>query len=113
LMEVRKRHLFPLPAFQSESTQPFQLPSNAFTFIEPKDENVLGYFIDGKVFVMLNTGKKMHELTIDFPKGKWNLVGNENQIALDPKFAQYHKNITGGQRKYIVEPYSINIWIKE
>ena len=113
LMDIRKRYLFPLPAFQSENTQPFQLPANAFTFIEPKDENVLGYFIDGKVFVMLNTGKKMHELTIEFPKGKWNLVGNENQIALDPKFAQYHKNITGGQRKYIVEPYSINIWIKE
>jgi hypothetical protein len=113
LMEIRKRYLFILPAFQAESTQPYQLPINAFTFVEPKDEHVLGYFIDNKIFVMLNTGKKMHELQITFPKGKWNLVGNENEIALDTKFAQYHKSIMGGERKLLVEPYSIHIWVRE
>jgi pullulanase/glycogen debranching enzyme len=113
LMEIRKRYLFPLAPFQAESTQPYQLPANAFTFIEPKDEHVLGYFIDNKVFVMLNTGKKMQEQHIIFPKGKWNLVGNEHEIALDTKFAQYHKSMMGGERKLLIEPYSIYIWVRE
>ncbi len=113
LMEIRTKYLLPLPAFQAETTDPFLLPASAYYFIQPKDENLLGYFIQGKVFVMLNTGTKMHELNIEFPKGKWKMVGNANEIALEAGFAEYHKTLLGGQQKLIVEPLSISIWIRE
>ncbi len=113
LIELRKRYLFPLPAYQVENTQEYLLPKNAIQFFEPKDEHILAYIIQGKVMVVLNTGKRMEELQFEMPKGKWSLVGNANEIALDTKFAQYHESIMGGERKILIEPYSISIYIKD
>lgn len=112
LIEFRKRYLLPLPQFQfnSNNIEMSYLPN--ITFIEPQNKSMLGYIIDNKVFIMLNTGSKMTELEINLPKGKWKLIGNSNEIALDPKFAEYHQSILGGIRKYIVEPYSISIWVR-
>ncbi|MCF8254490.1 MAG: pullulanase [Bacteroidia bacterium] len=113
LLEIRKKYLLPLPAFNSSTTNPELFSNLAYVFVEPKDEHMLGYFIQGRVFVMLNTGSKMQELEIEFPIGKWKLIGNSNEIALKAKFAQYYETVMGGKRKYIVQPYSINIWVRE
>jgi hypothetical protein len=113
LIELRKRYLLQLPQYQFNSNNPDLPHTPEITFIEPQNLNILGYIIENRVFVMLNTGQKMQELEINLPKGKWKLIGNTNEIALDAKFAEYHQSMMGGLRKYIVEPYSINIWVRD
>jgi hypothetical protein len=61
---------------------------------------------------MLNTGSKMHEQEVELPKGKWKLIANANQIALELGFAEYHEILMGGKRKLLIEPHSISIWVK-
>jgi pullulanase/glycogen debranching enzyme len=113
LIELRKRYLLQLPQYQFNSNNPDLPHTPEITFIEPQNLNILGYIIENRVFVMLNTGQKMQELEINLPKGKWKLIGNTNEIALDAKFAEDHQSMMGGLRQYIVEPYSINIWVRD
>jgi len=110
LIELRKRYLLNLPAYNENSGI---APVSAFKFIEPKYESILGYTIHDKVLILLNTGKQSLELEINLAPGKWKLLGNSNAIALDAGFAQYHQNMNGGIKKLLLEPTSIQIWVKD
>jgi pullulanase len=110
LIELRKRYLLNLPAYNENSGI---APVSAFKFIEPKYESILGYTIHDKVLILLNTGKQSLELEINLAPGKWKLVGNSNAIALDAGFAQYHQSMNGGAKKLLLEPTSIQIWVKD
>jgi pullulanase/glycogen debranching enzyme len=110
LIELRKRYLLTLPAYQENTGV---TPVSAFKFIEPKYESLLGYKIHDKVLVLLNTGKLSLEIEVSLAAGKWKLVGNSNAIALDAGFAQYHQSMNGGVKKLLLEPNSIQIWVKD
>lgn len=107
LMELRKRYLFALPSFD-ESTH---ASKGKITFFEPSDPSALGYLIDHKVLVLLNTGDKEHSIDIQLLKGKWKLVGNNNGVVLDAGFAQYHETNNGGNKTFLLAPASIQIWV--
>lgn len=110
LIELRKRYLLTLPAFQENTGIS---PASAFKFFEPKYESILGYTIHDKVLILLNTGKNSLEIEINLAPGKWKLVGNNNAIAIDAGFAQYHQSMNGGNKKILLEPTSIQIWVKD
>ncbi len=113
LIQFRKRYLMPLPAYSVNPKSESDLPKNAISFIEPLDKHLLGYIIEGKIFVLLNTSGKEQQLSLSIPKGKWTLVGNSNGVAIAPKFGQYQQKMDGGKIKLKIDPIGIMIWVKE
>jgi pullulanase len=111
LMELRKRYLLPMASFQVGDAAAKQ-PIDAFEFFEPKNKAALGYMIEQKVLVLLNTGEDAEELEVTLPSGIWKLEGNENAIALDAGFGKYYEQVNGGQRNIKLAPMSIQIWIR-
>jgi hypothetical protein len=109
-----------LNAFRlSESGEVFRrsekAPESYYNWIEPVNPYQLGYFVDNKVLVLLNTESKTNDFNnIYFPRGNWELIANSNAVD--------HENGVADQRKYLniqgqttrnirMEPLSLRIWV--
>ncbi len=112
LIDLRKRHLLPLTTYQFKEENSASLASKNFEFFEPKDESALGYMIEQKILILLNTGAEHQEFLINLPTGIWKQIGNENAIALDAGFGKYYEQINGGKRTFKISPLSVQIWIR-
>ncbi len=95
---------------------PFAVPDNYYKWLTPKEESMLGYVVDEKVFVLINAGYEAAKFEdIELPSGEWELVGDINKI-------DYKKGVKGpkslrklkGEKVLSVdmEPTSLYIWIK-
>jgi len=90
-----------------------------YQFIAPDNRELLGYVVDEKVAVLINTGDKKNTFrNFSLPAGIWHLSGsldglNPNGIS-SPK-ASIPKTLTGGGKKadIPINATSFYVWIKE
>jgi pullulanase/glycogen debranching enzyme len=88
------------------------LPSGHYQFIEPANRNLLGYIVDGRILVLMNTGTETSQFSgIQTPKGKWKLVANGQEVRLEGVRGPALK---GGQMQDISVPAKeVRIWVLE
>lgn len=86
-----------------------------YQWIAPEDEHLLGYLVDEKVFVLLNTGEEAHTFKVELPAGKWRLIANNHEVNINGiKGKSDYKKLTGEKLKPIeVESLGLKIWVKE
>ncbi|MBU0678776.1 MAG: hypothetical protein KJ626_11745 [Verrucomicrobia bacterium] len=75
-------------------------PKNYYQWLEPQNEQTLGYIVNspkihsGSGFiVLLNCGATQTRMSMSFPKGKWTMIGDGEQI--DVNGLQHTHPITG------------------
>ena len=87
-----------------------------YKWILPEEENLLGYIVDQKVFVLLNAGHDKSEFKgINLPEGNWKLIATKEKVDhFNGIEKDKYKSIEGGKTINIkVEPESLRIWVKE
>ncbi len=88
-----------------------------YQFITPKEDNLLGYIVDNKVFVLLNSGEKeglFNDITL--PEGNWKLIANTNEVNIKKgvKDKKSMMKLKGGQTTSFTLPStSLMIWVKQ
>lgn len=86
-----------------------------YQWITPKDDRALGYIVDGKILVLLNTSEEAFTFVIDdLPKGDWKLIGNNNGInhVDGVKDKKKFTNLKGGKSHQIEVPaLGLKIWV--
>ncbi len=86
-----------------------------YQWIEPDNEHLLGYIIDGKVMVLLNVADKPLTFeNLNIPEGKWKLIGNNsgfNHIkGVDDK--KKFKKLKGGKTVDLtLDFHSLKVWM--
>ncbi|MEM9324481.1 MAG: pullulanase, partial [Bacteroidota bacterium] len=92
------------------------VPEGYYQWITPTEEHVLGYFVDRKVFVLLNAGATTATVNdIDLPEGDWRLVANTKAVdhLKGVKDERNLMKLKGGEMLSIeMEPTSLRIWVK-
>lgn len=85
-------------------------PENYYRWIEPENTKLLGYFVNEKVFVLLNTDKKEAEFKgVEVPKGKWKLVATNDKVNL-----KGISKLKGGKKaNFSLQGEGLKVWIKE
>lgn len=59
-------------------------PADYFRWILPENQQFLGYFVDERVLVLINTGLDDFQLEgLDWPKGIWKLISDGREIDLE------------------------------
>lgn len=87
-----------------------------YQWIIPEDERVLGYIVDEKVLVLLNTGNSPYIFEIpNLPVGEWKLIGNNQAIDIDGvKDEKDLMKFKGGSTQQISLPAEgLKMWVKE
>ncbi len=85
-------------------------PEGYYDFITPEDESMLGYVVDDKVLVLVNTsdsGRTFRDVMI--PEGRWILVSNGQRVDLDG----LRGDLRGGVLTVTVPSQTAMIWVKE
>ncbi len=105
----------------SEMGKIFQLAEQAkegyYQWILPANESALGYIVDEKVMVLLNSSTTPFVFNVsDLPKGNWKLIANnknvnhENGVDDEP---QLMKIVGGAPHQIKLDGVSLKIWVKE
>ena len=94
----------------------YRPPENYYQWIEPENKHLLGYIVDAKILVLLNTANQAHIFEVpQLPAGKWKLIGNST--AVDIKGVKDKKGLMRlkGNKSYTieVEKEGLKIWVKE
>lgn len=91
-----------------------QPPEDYYRWIEPEDAHLLGYIVDERVLVLVNTATHAATFTgVDLPAGSWRLVADGQQV--DPNGLEGRRShITGGRSHDIRVPATTAmIWVRE
>ena len=94
-----------------------KVPDGYYRWITPEAESLLGYVVDGKVFVLLNAGSSpetFEEVTL--PAGNWKLIANNEAVDHLRGLKDDRKlmKLKGGQPLDItMQPESLRIWVRE
>lgn len=96
---------------------PEKAPEGYYQFITPENEHELGYIVDEKVFVLLNTSDKETTFKeVVLPEGNWKLIANNKAVNIK-KGVKDHKAIMklkgGKASNFTVPSTSLKIWVKE
>jgi hypothetical protein len=88
------------------------LPKGYYQFIEPANEALLGYLVDGKILVLLNVGEKGDVFpALSVPKGKWKLVATSQSADLQ---GVRGTSLKGGVVQDVSVPAKdLRIWVLE
>ncbi|MDX2304587.1 MAG: alpha-amylase family glycosyl hydrolase [Microscillaceae bacterium] len=94
------------------------VPDDYYRWFEPANPYLLGYTIDNKVLVLLNTEDKENTFdSVYFPEGKWKLVGSPRGFDAQRGISDPDNNlqqISGGNtRKITLAPTHFKVWIRE
>lgn len=87
-----------------------------YNWITPKDESLLGYIVDQKVFILLNAGTSVAEFgDINLPEGKWKLIATNDKVDhINGIKKDSYKNLKGGKPFNIkMKALNLKIWVKE
>ncbi|MBC7923942.1 MAG: pullulanase [Ferruginibacter sp.] len=90
------------------------VPAGYYQWIEPANAYQLGYLVDGKVLVLLNTEPKPNAFEgVCLTAGDWRLVGNGREIN-PGGVPDADDRLAGGQRHSLLLPAtSAKIWVRE
>ncbi|MCC7431313.1 pullulanase, partial [bacterium] len=89
-------------------------PENYFRWIEPENSKLLGYLVNEKVLVLLNTDEKDGEFkNVVFPEGEWILTATNEQVNL--KGVQGESSKIKGKTKLDLKlkAENLKIWVKK
>ena len=89
---------------------------NYYRWIEPKNTKLIGYVVDGKVFVLINTDKEASKFKdIELPAGDWYLIGNNNQIDHLGVIENDEHSVLKGSKEYDISiaAENLKIWLKK
>lgn len=93
-------------------------PYGYYQWIDTENPYQLGYIIDNKIFVLINTGSNRHNWkNIGLPEGKWKLVGNnagfDHEKGVRDK-DHWLESLDGNQSyDFELAGKSFKVWIKE
>lgn len=93
------------------------VPDGYYIWVDTVNPYQLGYIVDNRVFVLINTGSHTHDWdNVVLPAGNWRLIGNNkgvnhiDGVKDDPSLM----HITGGEsRKFQLTGTSFKIWVKQ
>jgi pullulanase/glycogen debranching enzyme len=92
------------------------VPEGYYQWITPEDESMLGYIVDSKVFVLINTGSEQSEFeNVKLPEGDWLLIANNQKVDFKKgvKGDKKVRKLKGGTHSITMEPESLLIWVKQ
>ncbi len=88
-----------------------------YKWIEPQNKYCLGYIIDEKVLILLNTSDESFTFELPkLPEGNWKLIGNNGAIdhVNGIKGNKKIKILKGGQsHKVEIQKVGLSIWVKD
>jgi hypothetical protein len=85
-------------------------PDGYYDFIIPEDESMLGYMVDDKVLVLVNTsdgGRTFRDVSI--PDGRWRMVSNGQRVSFDGM----RGDLRGGSVTVTVPAQTAMVWVRE
>lgn len=93
-----------------------RVPEGYYRWFLPEEQSMLGYMVDEKVLVLLNTGSSGRSFkNIHLPAGNWKLVANN--LAVDTggvEDMESVKHLEGGRDVSLeMDAESLRIWVKE
>lgn len=91
------------------------VPEDYYQWIEPDNQYLLGYIVDKKVMVLINIYDHPLEITVDIPKGKWMLIGNQEGVNHEEGVEDQAEfmTLTGGKTQaFMLLGAQFKIWIK-
>lgn len=105
----------------SESGKSFRVNTavskDYYQWIEPQNEHLLGYIVDGRILVLLNVSdERLAFENVPFPAGKWKLIGNNLEFnhTKGAKGVKYYQAINGGKSMEIkMSSHGLKVWILE
>ncbi|MCS6821012.1 MAG: alpha-amylase family glycosyl hydrolase [Microscillaceae bacterium] len=93
------------------------LPKDYYQWIEPQNPYMLGYFVNNKVLVLINTEEKENTfVNVQFPKGNWKLIGNNQAVnhLQGVKDEKVYQLVKGEQTLSVKMPkVSFRMWLRE
>jgi pullulanase len=84
-------------------------PEGYYDFITPDDESMLGYMVDDKVLVLVNTsdgGRTFRDVLI--PDGRWRMVSNGQRVNLEGM----RGDLRGGTVTVTVPAHTAMVWVR-
>ena len=90
-------------------------PEGYYRWLEPSDTHLLGYFVDNRILVLLNTGNKPGIFKdIVFPEGEWQLIGDNQGIdCINGLTGLPDSQLDGGQTISLTVPApGLKIWMR-
>ncbi|MEL6253700.1 MAG: alpha-amylase family glycosyl hydrolase [Bacteroidota bacterium] len=89
---------------------------NYYEWIDTVNPYQLGYIVDRKIFVLINTGSDEHEWEeVDVPAGNWKLIGNNTAFdhVKGVKDDKSLRNLEGGKKhSFRLAGKNFKVWIK-
>ena len=87
---------------------------NYYRFITPINPYLLGYFVDEKVFVLINTDDESQSFDhIAVPEGNWQLIANDYRVDINGVEAPYRYLQGGKDHHFTLPATSVRIWVKK
>ena len=83
-----------------------------YTWVDTENPYQLGYIVDDKVFVLINTGSEAHDWNeVSLPSGTWTLVGDNTSFNHEEGLGE---SIEGGDGLFFSLPgKGVRVWVKE
>ncbi|WP_235297936.1 alpha-amylase family glycosyl hydrolase [Portibacter marinus] len=85
-----------------------------FKWIAPRDEKALGYVIDEKVMVILNSAEYPFTFYVNgLAEGKWRLIGNNDHFDHFNGVKGKYSTLSGRDQVFDLPPEAIRVWVRE
>lgn len=89
------------------------VPEGYYRWLLPADERLLGYVVDEKVLVLVNTAEEAASFAdVELPAGNWRLVADAERVDLGG-VAGSDARLRAGTHRLDLPPTSLKIWVRE
>ena len=83
-------------------------------WIEPDDVMQLGYVVDGRILVLVNTADEGRTFDdVQLPAGRWVLVAAGDRAGTEPLDGHLHAELEGGAQQLTLPARDVHIWIRK
>ncbi|MEO0474263.1 MAG: hypothetical protein AAF206_31940 [Bacteroidota bacterium] len=94
------------------------VPEGYYRWVDTPNPYQLGYVVDEKVFVLINTGSEEHDWdNVVLPEGEWKLIGSldgVDHVKGIKKGPKEYRKLQGGQSMtFRLSGPSLMMWLKE
>jgi pullulanase/glycogen debranching enzyme len=95
------------------------VPDGYYRWVETENPYQLGYVVNDKVFVLINTGSLEHGWTnVYLPPGTWRLVGGPNGVdhvkgIKDKDNPSWNRLAGGASYNFMLQGPTFRIWVKD
>ncbi|MEO1448282.1 MAG: alpha-amylase family glycosyl hydrolase [Bacteroidota bacterium] len=92
-------------------------PDGYYRWVDTVNPYQLGYIVDDRIFVLINTGGEEHDWdNVTLPNGTWKLIGTEDAFdhVKGVKGPKAHRMLQGGQALNFTLPGpGLRVWVRE